>query len=80
MEDKSYKELQSLTQRMKLNSLILFTGTGFSQGAKNGNNDDQPLGIKLKAMLLASFAGFPKDSEEYTEWNNQHLEDVYSYC
>ena len=30
MEDKSYKELQSLTQRMKLNSLILFTGTGFS--------------------------------------------------
>lgn len=58
---------------------ILFTGAGFSYGAKNGLDQDLPLGKGLKTLLLTELLGFNETDPEYQELMEESLSDVCSY-
>ena len=45
------KTIQSLDRILSLTP-ILFTGSGYSRGAKNGNNMDIPAGDGLKESII----------------------------
>lgn len=59
---------------------ILFTGAGFSYGAKNGLGQDIPLGKGLKSLILTELLGFKEEDPEYKELMEEKLSDICSFA
>lgn len=56
---------------------ILFTGAGFSLGAKKSDNKTfLPSGKELKMNIIKDVLGYKEDSEEFAELNNETLQNV----
>lgn len=58
---------------------ILFTGAGFSLGAKNGAGQDLPTGFGLKKLLLTELLGYKESDEEYNELIEDKLSDICAF-
>lgn len=61
-------------------NVMLFTGAGFSIGAKNGNGMELPSGKKLKSMLIKDMLDLSEDDDDYKELDEEKLPEVIEYC
>lgn len=76
MKEDTIKNLELLARRMKIRMPVLFTGAGFSFGAKNAHGVKLPLSSGLKDMLIDEFMIL--DSEASKELKEESLSTVYS--
>lgn len=79
MKSVDEKTLQSLDRILSLNP-ILFTGSGYSKGAQNGNGKEIPSGEGLKLLIIESLLGFTKESEEYQQLKEASLSDICTFA
>lgn len=79
MDDTTTRSLDLLARRMKRRTPVLFTGAGFSFGAKNVRGVELPLGKDLKRKLLIDFLCMEDGSKDYTDLMGSSLSDVYTY-
>lgn len=80
MDDTTTCGLELLARRMKQRTPVLFTGAGFSYGAKNVRGTELPLGKDLKRKLLIDFLCLEDGSKDYTDLMGTSLSDVYTYA
>ena len=59
---------------------ILFTGAGFSRGAKNAYNIELPTGQNLKEEILISLLGYNKDEDKFTSLVNESLSAICEFA
>lgn len=59
---------------------ILFTGAGFSLGAKNGAGDKLPSGYILKKKILVELLDYNEGSNEYEELMESSLSDICTFA
>lgn len=76
MDENTEKNLELLARRMKTRMPVLFTGAGFSFGAKNARGVKLPLGGALKTMLVKDFLALESDTVK--ELEGESLSTVYS--
>ena len=72
--------VQKLDRCLLSSHPILFTGAGFSLGAKNGKGEFVPLGNDLKKKVLIELMGFSEGSAEYEELIAYSLADICSFA
>lgn len=80
MDETTTRSLELLARRMNQRTPVLFTGAGFSFGAKNARGVDLPLGKGLKRKLLIDFLCIEDGSKDYEELMSESLSDVYTYA
>lgn len=73
------KTLQALNRVLTMNP-ILFTGSGFSLGAKNGFGDDVPSGEHLKRLIVVKLLGYKESDSDYQQLVAAPLSDVCTYA
>lgn len=59
---------------------ILFTGAGFSLGAKQSNGKSIPSGKQLKNDIIVNLLKYSDKTEEYNELQDANLADICEMC
>ncbi len=80
MDETTTRSLELLARRMKQRTPVLFTGAGFSFGAKNVRGTSLPLGKDLKRGLIVDFLCVEEGSQDYIDLMGSSLSDVYTYA
>ena len=72
--------IQKLDRCLLSSHPILFTGAGFSLGAKNGNGEAIPSGNVLKKNILIELLGYKENTDEYNDLFTYSLADICSFA
>jgi len=78
MDDTTRQSLDLLARKMKQEPPMLFTGAGFSYGAKNAKGRKLPLGMGLKEMFATDLLCLEKTDSDYEEFMSMTLSEAYS--
>ena len=73
------KEIATLKAILLKEKPILFTGAGFSRGAKTSTKGDFPDGYSLKTRILKDLMHLTENSDEYNEFMSFSLSDVCNH-
>lgn len=79
MKNIDNKTIESLDRILSLNP-VLFTGSGYSRGALNGNHVDIPAGDGLKELIIVNLLGYKKGNIEYQQLMDAQLPDVCTFA
>lgn len=72
--------IQKLQECLRKGNVMLFTGAGFSLGARNGNGIALPTGNQLKERALKQLLDLKESSEDYQQLFKEKLPDIINYC
>jgi hypothetical protein len=71
---------KSLINKIFEGEIILFTGSGFSLGAKNIRNEPIPNVDNLKSILIEEVISISKNDQCYQDYFNKDLKNLCNYC
>lgn len=70
------ENLRKLKHVLQSKDPVLFTGAGFSLGAKQSDNTPIPNGQELKLRIISEILKYEEGSPEYEELRNENLQNV----